>query len=435
MSALAQWLKAKGKQVAGYDKTRTSLCQKLENQGIDIHYQDSTDLIPPEFLDKNTTLVVYTPAVPQQHSELVFFKDNGFTVVKRAELLGWVSRDKFTIAVAGTHGKTTTSTLLAHLLKSSGLNVTAFLGGISVNYQSNLLLAQGDGQEIVVVEADEFDRSFLQLSPNMAIVTSTDADHLDIYQSADQLLDAYHKFAGLVKPNHLFVNEKTNLDKTNCLIYGFQNAQFQIIELSYQEYNFNFSIRTSDKVLGGLQLGMPGFHNVENCTAAVAVALRLGLSEEAIRLGVSTFKGIKRRFEFVYKGSDVVYIDDYAHHPSEIEAFITSMRAVFPQRVLTVVFQPHLFTRTRDFMDGFAKSLSLADRVILLEIYPARELPIEGVDSQALLQKIPLEHKYLVSDADLVEFLMKMELDVLATVGAGDIDRFVPLIAKSLENR
>jgi UDP-N-acetylmuramate--alanine ligase len=436
MSALARWLLAQGLVVAGYDKTPTPLTQQLEQEGISIHFQDDTTQIPEMFLDKTSCLVVYTPAVPSTHGELTFFLERGFVVVKRAELLGWISRDKFTVAIAGTHGKTTTTAMVAHLLKCAGLRVTAFLGGISTNYQSNLILSEDPEKEVIVVEADEFDRSFLNLKPSMAVITSTDSDHLDIYQTKENLLQAYQTFANLVKnPSSLWVNQKAEIDKTNALVYGFENSQIQIFDLSYHNNNFKFSIRSPDWVLQDLSLPMPGFHNAENCTAAVAVAKGLGVSDEAIRLGVSSFRGIKRRFEFIYRSEKLTYIDDYAHHPSEIEAFIKSVRLLFPNKKLTVVFQPHLFSRTRDFMEGFAKSLALADQVLLLEIYPAREQPIEGINSAALFAKIPLKTKLLLRDEDLISHLASIELEVLATVGAGDIDRFVPRIENLLKTR
>ncbi len=432
MSALARWFRAKGFAVAGYDKTETPLTQKLSSEGISVHYQDDIRQIPTVFTDPSQTLVIYTPAVPKDHYELNFLIDNGFTVVKRAEVLGLISRDKFSIAIAGTHGKTTTSTLLAHLLKSGGKNVTAFLGGISINYNSNLIMSDSPEDECVVVEADEFDRSFLKLSPKMAVITSTDADHLDIYGNSSELLSAYGQFANLVKNRqNLVLHTHTALDKTGALTYGLENSDYKVFDIQRFEYYFRFSIETPEGKLEGLELHMPGFHNVENCTAAVAIALRLGLTEKAIRDGVSTFAGVKRRFEFVHKGSQV-YVDDYAHHPSEISAFLRSLRALFPGRHLTVIFQPHLFSRTRDFMEGFAQSLALADRLLLLEIYPARELPIPGITSQVLLERIPLQDKHLVQDSDLIAFLKGLEIDILATVGAGDIDRFVPLIPKLL---
>jgi UDP-N-acetylmuramate--alanine ligase len=433
MSALARWFNHHGVKVYGYDRVRSNLCEQLELEGMDLHYEEDPARLPAGRSVDNM-LVVYTPAVPRDHKEKLQLIAEGYQPKKRSEVLGMISREFFTVAVAGTHGKTTTSCLIAHILKEAGLDITAFLGGISQDLNSNFV-ANNTKDAIAVVEADEFDRSFLTLHPNLAIITNADADHLDIYGDRTHLVDSFKAFINkLAEDGTLFINEKFYdelADKQkNNKSYGINRGQFFAHSITIVDGFFHFDFQGEEKSFHGLKLGIPGFHNIENATAAIAVAVALNIPEDNIRKSLASFRGIKRRFEFILS-SDVIFIDDYAHHPTEISAFIKSTKALFPDKKLTVIFQPHLYSRTRDFAEGFAESLSLADKVILLEIYPARESPIPGVTSEIIFKNITAE-KVLVSKDDLPDELDNHEIEVLATVGAGDIDTLVPKIKKKL---
>ncbi len=437
MSALARWFRHSGLRVAGYDKTATPLTNELITEGMEIHFEDCIEMLPG-YIAKEKTLVVLTPAVPKDHIEYNYLKSEGFTILKRSEVLGLLTKNYNTIAVAGTHGKTTTSSLIAHILKSAGKNMVAFLGGITTNYASNLVMNGEVGSDtIVVAEADEFDRSFLQLFPTTAVVTSADADHLDIYSSHASMLQSYQDFMGQVKLN-LIVHESIENLTAHIHIgkqtYGMNRGQFFAGNINVPKDRngfFSFDLNGKRK-LENLQLGVPGFHNLENAIAASLVALEYGVTEIQLREALASFKGVKRRFEFIINKSNLVYIDDYAHHPAEIEAFLKSLRAMYVGKKITAVFQPHLFTRTRDFAEGFAKSLSIADELIMLDIYPARELPIEGVTSEIILKNVTSPVKVMTSKKDLLNTLKGMKIEVLATVGAGDIDTLVKAIKELL---
>lgn len=445
MSAIARYFHAQGKPVWGYDKTETALTQNLVSEGLKIHYEDNVNLIPKEVLEnKAETLVILTPAVPQDHSELNFFRHEGYIIKKRSEVLGIITANAFTIAVAGTHGKTSTSSMIAHLLHACGVDCSAFLGGISVNLNSNLAIgnAQQNGKPIVVVEADEFDRSFLTLHPDIAIVTNSDADHLDIYGDKDHLIHSFQDFIGQVKPGGtLILNKNTDprlTDKiqagVNVITYSLNHGELQASNITVNGRTFAFNLIGPQGRMLDLELPVPGFHNVENMLAAIQACLLLQVPENAIREAVKSYRGVKRRFEYVAETSTKVYIDDYAHHPTEIEAFIKSLKALYPGKKIKVIFQPHLFTRTRDFAEGFSQSLSLADEVVLLDIYPAREKPIPGVTSEIILRNITSSQKSLQSKAEvLLNLQSDMAYDVLATVGAGDIDTLVTPIKNIVE--
>lgn len=430
MSALARWFNYHGYKVAGYDKVRTQLCIKLEEEGMDIHYDDNPAKLPEDRSQSNT-LIVYTPAIPKNHSEKSQLLKEGFELKKRSEVLGLISRTFYTVAVAGTHGKTTTSCLITHLINTAGKDVTAFLGGISSDLNSNFI-ANKTKEATAVVEADEFDRSFLTLHPNLAIITNTDADHLDIYGDHQHLLDSFRAFAEKVDPKGmLFINEKyaaeLEVNNSNIRTYGINRGQFFASNISIRDGYFYFDFQGEDAKIHELKMGVPGFHNVENAVAAIAVALALNISEDKIREGLTSFKGVKRRFEFLVRDEEQVFIDDYAHHPTEIEAFLNSVKAIYPGRHLTVIFQPHLYSRTRDFASGFSKSLSLADRVMLLDIYPAREEPIPGVTSDIIFKGIDTD-KVKCTKEGLLDILKSLETEIITTIGAGDIDTLVPVI-------
>ena len=436
MSAIARWFNHIGIPVYGYDKTPSPLTLLLEKEGMPITYQDDTNSIPERIKsNKDRTLVVWTPAIPKDSLQLAYFMENGFDLKKRSEVLGMITSSMYTVAVAGTHGKTTTSSMVAHLLKSAGRKMVAFLGGVTQNYESNLIMNEGQvgDKSIVVVEADEFDRSFLRLHPNLAIVTSVDADHLDIYGDDRQLKEGFEEFIQLVdKKGQLFIQKNAlgNLHQERFeglgqTTYGIGAGDIHAENVKAGIASFEFDFTSASTRIENLTLNMPGFHNVENALSAIAVALQLGVSEEEVRKGLESFKGVKRRFEILYQAESRVYIDDYAHHPEEINAFLRSVKAMYPNQKVTAVFQPHLFTRTRDFAEGFSQSLSLADEVVLLPIYPAREKPIAGVDSQMLLDKISSGHKTVQEKEDLLGYLQNNPPQVLVTIGAGDIDRLV----------
>lgn len=452
MSALARFFKAMGKEVSGYDKTRTGLTDELQSEGIDVHYEENIDRIPAQVRlpqDKNNVLIVWTPAVPADHSELVYFREQGFAMKKRAEVLGMITEQTHTIAVAGTHGKTTTTTLTAHLLRSASVDCSAFLGGISLNYNTNLLLSPKLGQagvaaeeNIVVAEADEYDRSFLWLHPMVEVITSVDADHLDIYGDKEQMHDTYRQFASQVKKGGMLVTKPSVVatlglhnDYTTTYALNDEQAMYHARNIRVEQGVFVYDIVCPGEVLENVKLGLPGRHNVENSVAAVAAAKQLNVGNEAIRRALESFRGVKRRFEYRIRTPKLVYIDDYGHHPEELRACISSVRELYPGRKITGIFQPHLFSRTRDFEDAFARSLELLDEVVLLEIYPAREKPIPGVTSAALLAKVNRDSKMLCQKNELVEQLMKKELDVVVTLGAGDIDQFVVPIEKALAEK
>lgn len=440
MSALARWFNHVGIKVSGYDKTPSPLTEALEAEGMQISFEDKMETVPARVLeDKDHVLIVWTPAMPKDSIQLNFFQSQGYDIKKRAAVLGMITADLPSIAVAGTHGKTTTSSMVAHLLKSGGKNIAAFLGGLTQNYNSNLILHdEAGGQPTVVVEADEFDRSFLHLHPNTAVVTSADPDHLDIYGDPEHLLDGFRKFVNLLPlGGDLYIHskafEKLGLgrgERFQIQQYGIQSGEIQARNIQPGPASFSFDYIGKGKKIEGLKLFMPGFHNVENALAAVSIALDWGISEEKVREGLASFRGVKRRFEIWVQEEDRVFIDDYAHHPEEIRAFLGSVKAMYPSKKLTAVFQPHLFTRTRDFAEGFSESLSIADEVVLLEIYPARELPIEGVNASMLLPAITSPRKSLQTKENLLSYLNGSRPEVLVTIGAGDIDRLVGPIAK-----
>ena len=452
MSALARYFKSRGCKVGGYDRTPSPLTKALEQEGIAVHYEDNPEMIPQ---DKANTLVIYTPAIPEDMQELVTVKEKGYDVIKRSRALGHIAAGKTCLAVSGSHGKTTTSTLLAHIFQSSGEGCNAFLGGISKNYNSNLLLSSNN---IVVAEADEFDRSFHQLWPHIAVVTATDADHLDIYGTVENMREAYAKFASQVdKDGYLIVKSGAVLDtrdvNAKILSYSYMNPEsdfyasdIQPIKKDGKEHGmFSFTLNYPSAVIGGsgkvegCTVGVPGWVNIENSVAASAVALLSALNPEKIKEALETFRGVQRRMDIWVNSPKTVYIDDYAHHPQEIATTVSSIRQAFPGRKITAVFQPHLYTRTRDFAPEFAQALSLADSVILLDIYPARELPIEGVTSQIIFDKITAEDKVLITKEELIGLLTERmdggKLDLLATFGAGNIDRMVKPIAEMIEKR
>lgn len=431
MSAIARYFLSKDVNVAGYDRVSTPLTKELEKEGCMIHYNDAINEIPKSHKHRDT-LVVYTPAIPDTHEELNYFRSNEFEVVKRSEVLGMITKGAFTIGVAGTHGKTTTSTIVAHLLDSANYSCDAFLGGISTNFNSNFIFS--NPSKATVIEADEYDRSFLTLSPNIAVVTSTDADHLDIYSAHDNLLESFQAYVNkLPKEGVLVLRKGLNLDFPNTITYAVnEEADVYAKNIVVSNGEYKFDVQTLEGLVKDVTVGLPGMHNVENALAAFAIGIELGLSEDEIKLGLASFKGVKRRFEYQVKENDFVYIDDYAHHPEELKACISSVRMMYPDKKITGIFQPHLYSRTRDFADGFGESLGLLDELFLLNIYPARELPIEGVDSKMLLGKVDIERKELVTKGELVEKLAVKDIEVLLTLGAGDIDTLIKPIKEKI---
>jgi UDP-N-acetylmuramate--alanine ligase len=419
------------------------LTDALEAEGMQVIFTDSVESVPSQFRSTpEEVLVVWTPAIPKD-SVLLHFFQQGFQIKKRAEVLGMITKDQYTIAVAGTHGKTSTSSLVAHLLKSAGKPVTAFLGGITQNYNSNLILSGKSKEAVVVVEADEFDRSFLHLHPNEAVLTSADPDHLDIYGDEQTILEGFRQFLALVdKKGKIYIQshalyrlEGPALAATGIREYGLRSDGIHAENIVAKPNSFVFDYIGSKNQIKGLELSIPGFHNVENALAAIAIALDHGVSEAQVREGIKTFLGVKRRFEIHSSQAGKIYIDDYAHHPEEIKACLSSVRAMYPSQRMTVIFQPHLFTRTRDFAPGFSESLSLADEVVLLPIYPARELPIPGVISEMLLEGIQAASKVCIPKNEVMEYLGSSAPEVLVTLGAGDIDRLVPGIAAWTNSR
>lgn len=426
MSALARYFKFVNKNVAGYDKTETPLTQELVELGIAIHYEDNINKVEPNFLDAATTLVVYTPAVPSSHSEYQYFVKHGFDIKKRSEVLGLITKDTFCFAVAGTHGKTTTSSILAHLLKETGTPLTAFLGGISEDFNSNFLL---EGTEYSVVEADEFDRSFLKLSPNVACITSMDADHLDIYGSGEELRKSFEEFVRRLKPGgKLFVCNGLPLEGTT---YGIDDdSDYCIRNLKIVHGTYIFDLGTPDATLSGVKFHKPGRHNLLNGLVAFAMAEHSGFPAEGLAKALASFKGVQRRFSYQIKEADFIFIDDYAHHPTEINAVYDAISEMHPNKKVLAIFQPHLFSRTQDFVDDFAASLSKFDAICLLDIYPAREKPITGITSEWLLGKIKNPNKKRIEKSDLIEEIKKQNPEVLVTMGAGDIGLEVSKITK-----
>lgn len=445
MSAIARWFNHIGVPVFGYDKTPSSLTEALETEGMHITYIDEVAELPGEFTGSTENrLVVWTPAIPQDSVLKNHFLEKGFLLKKRAEVLGMITQNMYSVAVAGTHGKTTTSSMVAHLLKHAGKNIAAFLGGLTQNYESNLILHDEGSEEnpIVVVEADEFDRSFLHLHPNISIVTSADPDHLDIYGDGEHLMEGFRGFLNLTSKDGKIIIQHNALEKLGgkvairreVITYGVASEEIKALHIITGIKGFTFDYKHGDKEIKNLLLPIPGFHNIENALSAITVALHFGVKDAEIRSGLASYKGVKRRFEIVYQREDKVFIDDYAHHPEEIRAFLNSVRAIYPDKQLTAIFQPHLFTRTRDFATGFSETLSLADEVILLDIYPARELPIPGVTSEMLLKNITSEKKSLQTIDGLIDYLDAIQPEVLVTIGAGDIDRLVKPILNWMEN-
>ncbi|HMX80008.1 MAG TPA: UDP-N-acetylmuramate--L-alanine ligase [Ferruginibacter sp.] len=433
MSALARYFNARGVNVSGYDRTETVLTKQLASEGIAIHYEDHTGLI-----DKEAELVVYTPAIPKDHQELNYLLQHAYTVVKRSDVLGMITNSSFNICVAGTHGKTTTSTMIAHILRDSGYGCNAFLGGIAANYNSNFWSHE---RNVCVVEADEYDRSFLKLSPDVAIITAMDPDHLDIYGTAENVEQAFIDFSARVKDGGLLLSKYGlkrggELKARNHKTYHLQEAAADVhaADIRVNSGSYTFHVVATEWTLTDVALNMGGMHNIENMVAAITVAKHLGIDDEKIRSAVRSFKGVKRRFEFIVKKDDQVFIDDYAHHPDELRALITGAKKMFTGKKCTVIFQPHLFTRTRDFADGFAESLDLADELVLLPIYPARELPIAGVTSQMILDRMKNTNRQLIEKERLAEWVKANKTELLITAGAGDIDTLVEPIKNSLEN-
>jgi UDP-N-acetylmuramate--alanine ligase len=437
MSALARYFQNIGKNVSGYDKTPTMLTDELMANGMSIHFEDNISLIPANYYVENT-MVIITPAVPISHSEWNYFLERDYVVKKRAEVLGIITKDTFCFAVAGTHGKTTTSSILGHILFESGADVTAFIGGIVENYHSNLI---GNGKTVTVVEADEFDRSFLHLHPNIACVTSMDADHLDIYGDATAIEDSFREFADKVEnKNNLFVSRGLPLDGIQIEIIDKQSqipplgvrGLFIAFNIRIENGFYVFDVQTPSEIIKNLQFGLPGRHNLMNALMALAMAKTYGTPTESIANALASFKGIQRRFSYQIKSEKLVYIDDYAHHPTEINAVHQAVRELYPNQKVLAIFQPHLFSRTKDFADDFAKSLSQFDEVILLDIYPARELPMEGITSSWLLSKMEKNHKKLVSKDALIPSILESDAKIIVTIGAGDIGELVPKIKEAL---
>jgi UDP-N-acetylmuramate--alanine ligase len=451
MSALARYFHSKGAKVSGYDKTPSSLTKELEQAGMQIHYEENLDLIP-----KDAELVVYTPAVPKEHKELVYYQQNGYKVVKRSDVLQIATESSFNICIAGTHGKTTITTMVAHLLRHTGYGCNAFLGGISVNYGTNFwsqipIEGSGSRRNVSVVEADEYDRSFLKLSPDIAIITAMDPDHLDIYGTAEAMEQAFIDFSGKIKEGGLLISKfglkrTKDLKGSRHLTYSVQdnNADAHAENIKMMNGSYEFDVVIKEKRIENVRLNIGGMHNAENAVAAITVASSLNIDEEKIKAAVADFKGVKRRFEYIIPPSprsgegrgEVVFIDDYAHHPEELRALISGAKSLFSDKKCTVIFQPHLYTRTRDLADGFAEVLDMADEVILLPIYPARELPIAGVSSEMILSKMKNKNKRVLDKEEVKEWIrndFKKQEKVLVTAGAGDIDLLVEPIKEILK--
>jgi len=439
MSAIARFFLAMDCAVVGYDKTKTQLTEQLEKEGVLIHYDEDLSQIPESIKQKESnTLVVYTPAIPASNIEFCYLKDNDIRLYKRSEVLGLITENFFTVAIAGTHGKTTTTSIVAHVLNDCDVDCIAFLGGISLNFNSNLLLNKN--AKTVVVEADEFDRSFLTLSPDIALITSLDADHLDIYGDKDEMKNSYQDFVRKINKGGVLITKPEYLEtlrvnpdieyKTYTLT---EEANCKATSVNIKEGSYYLDVNCENKNTSNIQLGLPGIHNVENAVGAFAIGNQMELEANKIKEALTSYKGVRRRFEYHLKTEDIVYIDDYAHHPTELEFCINSVKELYPNKKITGIFQPHLYTRTRDFLEGFATSLSLLDELILLDIYPARELPIPGITSQLVLDKVTCKKKTLLAKEDLMQHLQNEKYEVLLTLGAGDIDVFIQPIKAMLK--
>ncbi len=440
MSALVRYFLSKGKAVGGYDRTASALTEKLRQEGADIHYEDNVALIPEVFLNPATTLIVYTPAIPAEHKELTYFREHNFEIQKRAQVLGMITQTERGLCVAGTHGKTTTSTMAAFLLDNSHVKCNAFLGGISKNYGTNLLVS--DQSDFVVIEADEFDRSFHWLTPYATVITATDSDHLDIYGTHEAYLESFRKYTSLIRPDgYLIIKKGIDLQpdvKEGVTVYTYSDKEGDFhaenIRIGNGEIFFDFISPLGN--IKDVQLGVPVYVNIENGIAAIALAQIGGATAEEIKAAMPQFKGVDRRFDFKLKNDHIVFLSDYAHHPAEIKQSVSSLRMLYPDKKLTAIFQPHLYTRTRDFYKDFADSLSLLDEVILLDIYPARELPIEGVTSKLIYDNLrPGIEKTMCHKEDLIELLKTKKIEVLITLGAGDVDNYVTPIYELLKDR
>ena len=434
MSALARYFNLHGKVVSGYDKTQTSLTDELEKEGIKITFEDSL-----ETLDKEAELIIFTPAIPKDHSQYNWYLQNNYTLLKRAQILGLAANSMFNISIAGSHGKTSTSSIVAHTLHTSGKSVAAFLGGICINFNSNFI----DGNEYAVAEADEFDRSFLNLEPNIALITSVDTDHLDIYGNLEAIENSFHQFCNKVRENGILITHSSVPEKVlnkNVTNYRYSlsdtSVDYYIKSLQINNGEYTFDVIHPNGIIENVKSYYGGRHNIENAVGAIAVALNIGISEDDIKKAIASFKGVKRRFETHVRNDKFVYIDDYAHHPRELDATISAARELYPDKKLTVVFQPHLFSRTKDLCDEFAASLSKADELLLLDIYPAREKPMEGVTSKIILDKVTIAEKRIINKSELIEFLKnKKDIGILLTVGAGDIDTKVNEIKGLLQSK
>ncbi|MFD1258877.1 UDP-N-acetylmuramate--L-alanine ligase [Mucilaginibacter terrae] len=434
MSGLARYFNHLGCAVFGYDKTETPLTDALKVEGMEVIFADDAALIPALFAEPNErTLIIFTPAIPKDSAILNYFKAAGFELFKRSQVLGIISESLFTVAVAGTHGKTTTSSLITHVLTEAGKDCSAFLGGIATNYNSNILYGNSN---IVVVEADEYDRSFLTLQPDIAVITSMDADHLDIYGSHEQLTESFQLFASQVKAGgkliakqglplaHTFTSYTINTEAADAIAHN----------MRVQEGSFYFDFENGEVTINNIEMGIPGMHNIENAVAAIQVALYMDVEADAIKAALASFQGVKRRFEYVIRNERNVYIDDYAHHPEELKACIASVKKLYPNHKLTTVFQPHLYSRTRDFADGFAEALDMTDELLMLDIYPARELPMEGVDAHTILNRMKLQDKHLLNKQQVIEHVQAQQPQLLLTVGAGDIDQLVNPLKQALQH-
>jgi len=442
MSALAKYFRQKSKKVAGYDRNPSSITKDLECRGISIHYEDSVAEIPETFLDKNDTLVVYTPAIPSDHGELNYFLKNEFKVFKRSEILGIITEQYNSICIAGTHGKTTVTTMITWLIYKANIPCLSFMGGISKNFNDNFLYHENP--QYVVAEADEFDRSFLKLHPDIAVITSVDSDHLDVYKNYTAIKESFNSFVKLLPNNGKLIIKYDalpilNHNHNNLIIYTYslenRNSDYYAKNIRRVDDYYTFDVVTPTTIIKNLTLSHPGLLNIENALAAIAVATQLGISEKDIKENLKDFKGSQRRFDIIYKNKNIIYIDDYAHHPRELETFISSVRDLYPHKKVTGIFQPHLYSRTRDFASEFAESLSKLDSLILLDIYPAREEPIPNVSSKIIFDKVKLTEKTLLNKHELIDYLKNINTDILLTMGAGDISNFVNPIYQLLVSK